>query len=551
MKKNFYYIKVPWLNIRIPWFNFCPTVSGLITWGTDLEPSHPPIENLQILAERIVRDQVVETRCFNVTEHIEHIHITPELPPITRRWMDYKTDCLTSGTWRIFPVDSDGCPIYLGEPSLYYFESSFARPDKNNANFAITHLLSQWLDSHQAVKESIQWLVPGRSWLGYDEWCDEWKCELMKSMVVQHEGYSLVGSEPLAENQGEHHDFDQARALHFSGIAQTLLTEILGRVPWSLEELSIREHEVLFEPFYDKSVYKCLPEGFRVSSEQLPEDCESIGMIRPRTSPTLRLQAAPGPLAWKFLLSNHLIGETRLETIINLLKWGRHHLRHFISLPPGITSDYEFYWGYSSDPLAIQIMKGTNPTLPTSLEVEDIYPYANWTQGCTTTTYLLKQILSIVHIPISIALPRGHHAPHFIHEELYLAHADDIYAMEVETDYPAEELFISSEQYGNWFENEEEVPSVSVRQKQLMVEHLGLSLLISYCRDERLGRSHAEGKVYERVSEAYSLEELEAMDLWARMDDKINDLGGCERLEEIYAEQTEDFWKIEPSPMLS
>jgi hypothetical protein len=125
------------------------------------------------------------------------------------------------------------------------------------------------------------------------------------------------------------------------------------------------------------------------------------------------------------------------------------------------------------------------------------------------------------------------------------------YDAAVETDYPAEELFVSPAQYGLWFETEgTALKSVSIKQRQLLVEHLGLNLLRRHCSDESAGRSHADSRVLENSSEAYSLEELEDMLLWDRMDEAIKGIGGCNAVEKAWTERHEHFWNIERSPLL-
>lgn len=57
--------------------------------------------------------------------------------------------------------------------------------------------------------------------------------------------------------------------------------------------------------------------------------------------------------------------------------------------------------------------------------------------------------------------------------------------------------------------------------------HLPNDVLKLYCADMLAGRSHINGWVYQTFNTYYSVAELEAKQLWQRMDTKIASLGGC------------------------
>jgi hypothetical protein len=54
-------------------------------------------------------------------------------------------------------------------------------------------------------------------------------------------------------------------------------------------------------------------------------------------------------------------------------------------------------------------------------------------------------------------------------------------------------------------------------------------MLRDYCNDQAAGKSHAEGTVAANLS-AFTITELDAFDLWSRMDMQIASYGGCAQL---------------------
>ena len=70
--------------------------------------------------------------------------------------------------------------------------------------------------------------------------------------------------------------------------------------------------------------------------------------------------------------------------------------------------------------------------------------------------------------------------------------------------------------------------NIGRRPIELSVKHLTTRVLLNRCQDITQGiTSHAASRVYRDVSRIYSLAELEAMDLWTKIDAKILALGGC------------------------
>jgi hypothetical protein len=148
------------------------------------------------------------------------------------------------------------------------------------------------------------------------------------------------------------------------------------------------------------------------------------------------------------------------------------------------------------------------------------------------------QLLRAVNIPVQYTQGAGHATPHFSGEGMYLSHGDDIYAvlMRIRTGgepIPSHELAISQAQSDAWFGPS--VPpldtwnNVGRRVRELAVDYLPDALLNWRCQDIQSGATHAESLVYKSSGLIlnYSVEELDALTLWERLDVKIAKLGGC------------------------
>ena len=69
--------------------------------------------------------------------------------------------------------------------------------------------------------------------------------------------------------------------------------------------------------------------------------------------------------------------------------------------------------------------------------------------------------------------------------------------------------------------------NVGRRPAEIGVEYLADWLLKAYCDDLASNATHADGKVAESLSYSYSLDELEAMQLWDKLAAKAAATGYC------------------------
>jgi hypothetical protein len=116
---------------------------------------------------------------------------------------------------------------------------------------------------------------------------------------------------------------------------------------------------------------------------------------------------------------------------------------------------------------------------------------------------------------------------------MYLSHGDDPYTAlsKATPPFPAVELLIDTHKYDSWFgpglPHEQKKKNIGRRPKELALVYLSNHLLYLHCKDLSDGLSHQDSRVYALFEDHYSLMDLEAIDLWGRMDVKISGFGGC------------------------
>ena len=98
----------------------------------------------------------------------------------------------------------------------------------------------------------------------------------------------------------------------------------------------------------------------------------------------------------------------------------------------------------------------------------------------------------------------------------------------------SELLLINQTKYNEWFIEGDE--TVERRLIELAIEYLPDSLLNNHCEDLNEGRPHEDSHVYKyTLRRVYSVDFLEAQNLWSRMDSKIAAWGGCDVLPDAHS----------------
>jgi len=228
-------------------------------------------------------------------------------------------------------------------------------------------------------------------------------------------------------------------------------------------------------------------------------------------------------------MNNNMVAATTRLTMENLLEWCRANLVHFDG--DNALVNLVDYWQYGGFPPLERILAGT---VRTSVPADGPQ---HWTAGCKCTTGFLRLMLRTANIPVKplrLCETGGKHAaPHFLTEDLYLSHGDDVAGKfhDATPPIPIGELFTSSADFTAWFgpgvPEAKVCENVGRRPVELGLVYLPNNLLRLHCDDLSAGRDHASSRVYMVFKYVYTVAELETANLWGRMDAKIASFGGC------------------------
>ncbi|MCX6604225.1 MAG: hypothetical protein NTV52_11585 [Acidobacteria bacterium] len=284
--------------------------------------------------------------------------------------------------------------------------------------------------------------------------------------------------------------------IYIGHTALTLAAEIHGWVPWSIHN------------FNSLGLSNLLDHGFGATN--LPG-------VFPIQS------ATPGNAitVFKFMKQNNLIGATRSETIDRFLTWCRWNLSHMYG--DYTVAQYYRYWQYWGKPPVSRILAGTfsqDPAIPT--EYQNLQ---HWTQGCYGTTALMIWVFKTINIPVKQASVGYHLAPYFISEGMYLTHGDDPYNGYSRTlPRPIRDLLINETTYQAWFPSNDVVAAdknVGRRVVELNMKYPSDDLAKTHAFDKMMGRTRANGSVFETMGRFYTMAQLDASGFWTRLESVI------------------------------
>ena len=377
-------------------------------------------------------------------------------------------------------------------------------------------LLDKWLAQHPVIADAIIWETATGP-LAYSDWPIERRNQIRKAFPFGYP-FQLEDPPPNMTNLADD-DYpstvlseEHAWALYLNHIAQSLANEFWNALGWSLEDLSAENLTIMLDSrsFFDWST----DEGGYLL------DSGVVGRALP----------APPDEVYEFLSTNDLIAEDRLQTVGRLLNWCRHNLRHFTG--GNSAQNMEYQWQYRGFPPVSRILEGTPNTNPSPGYTDNQFKHR--TVGCHGTNGFLRAVLRVVNIPVVYQRPpnSGHATPGFPSEGMYLSHGDDPYNRLTKSTppYPAVDLLIDQAQYDTWFPLASSDPNKNIgRQvKELALIHLPDYLLHLHCADIAAARPHDQSDVYKTFDRWYTVAELEAMNLWNRLDQKVASFGGCE-----------------------
>jgi hypothetical protein len=373
--------------------------------------------------------------------------------------------------------------------------------------------LDAWLNAHPSIAASIVWEDSGGSH-AWPSWVAGWKAELRQAFNLARIRSSISVAD-VPPNQATLADDQQvttilapadAWAYFKASVAQSLAAEIGGQLLWSLQGYSADQLGQLFD---SRRMFRwnASPVGYRIESTH--------GHIVP----------APPAHSFKFLGTAGLIGNTRLDTLARVVDWCRANLVHFSG---GTTAaNMEDQWQYRGYPPMIRVLDGTVQTSRPEFGV------MHRTAGCWGTTGLLRALLRVINIPVKLVTNAGHAQPWFMADSRYLSHGDDPYnaLTKATPPIPAGEILIDQAKFDAWFgagvSNTDKSNNIGRRTRELAIIYLPNYLLHAYCADLAAGKGHADGQVFDIFSRNYTVAQLEAENLWGRMDAKIAGFGGC------------------------
>ena len=398
--------------------------------------------------------------------------------------------------------------------------------------------VAQFLAEHARVADAMEWLGRDSQYRPYVTWPQRMKEKLVLAVIaLVGEGNRLpdVMINLAAGSRGDDdHPLtvvspEDAEDVYVANIAYSLLIDMTGILPWSLDDLSDRELEMLLGSqgfFSEYGSIAGVSEGYMVA-----------GMTAP----------APPEVIRDFLENNDLVRGNRYETIARTVEWTRHHLTHYSCLPS--TSNMENHWDYRGIPPLARMFAGTKRKpwqSPSGCRTGADQSAQRYTWGCHGTAWFFSHVLRAVNIPVEAprtyyAVCAGHAAVSFPSEDVYLSHGDDPYnrftwySPPFPEPFPSSDLLISGSRFREWFNsshsNEENRWNVGRRVRELAVENLPQLLLHWRCLDLADGLPKESGRVYRPGSSGigrdWTVAELEAMGFWERMDAKIAEYGGC------------------------
>ncbi len=373
--------------------------------------------------------------------------------------------------------------------------------------------LDAWLVAHPAIASSIVWQDSGGAH-GWSTWSAAQQTELRQALDLAWIRSSIAVAD-VPPNQATLADDQQVTTILAAGdawayfkasVAQSLAEEIGQQLLWSLQAYSAPQLAVLFDS-REMFLWNASPAGYRIDSTQ--------GSL------------VPGPPArsYAFLGTGNLIGDTRLDTLARVVDWCRANLVDFTG---GATAaNMQDQWQYRGFPPMTRVLDGTVQTSQPGLGV------MHRTAGCWGTTGLLRALLRTINIPAKLVTNAGHAQPWFMADARYLSHGDDPYNQltKATPPIPAAEILIDQAKFDSWFGagvgDTDKSNNIGRRTRELAVAYLPNYLLHAYCSDIANGKGHGNGQVLATLSPNYTVAQLEAQNLWTRMDAKIAGFGGC------------------------
>ncbi len=154
---------------------------------------------------------------------------------------------------------------------------------------------------------------------------------------------------------------------------------------------------------------------------------------------------APPRWVYSWLRDTQLLGQTRKETISNVLEWMRQNMWHFFGA--STFGNCDAVWQYRGYPPLSRIVNGTTDANNPSQGKQ------HYTMGCHGSVGFLNAMLRVLNIPVLPVWVCGHELAYFPTEGLYLDHGDDPYNLNVRSSsQPVSLLLIDEATYATRFD---------------------------------------------------------------------------------------------------
>lgn len=268
---------------------------------------------------------------------------------------------------------------------------------------------------------------------------------------------------------------DLAR-LYVKTVANSLVVEMLGLVPWSLMDMAPSERAALLSA---ASFYRQVDPGGR-GYELTP----SLDVIPP-----------PPLTAVRFLDGLGVPCVDMAQTVGRVLRWC-HRLQHALSEPANPQWDQDL-WGYPGVTPTTRILSGTEWTGGTLGRPPS---WAHWTYGCGTTVAFLQAVLRAVNVPVTRAavidpFNNALHAAAIFGHAGVLTHGDCPYiGLDDLLPYPGESLLLPEGEFRATHPNDVATPrrQIGWSSTKLQVEVGTRALVLEWFRGRRAGKSPDE-----------------------------------------------------------
>jgi hypothetical protein len=399
--------------------------------------------------------------------------------------------------------------------------------DKTSAPLTLTFTrppvpdLDAWLNANTTVRDAIVWEAPGGA-SSFHSWTAQ-NADFLRTTFAGawNTIFPLINDPPpnqitLADTDDPKTGLSEGDAwpLFVSHVAYSLAGEIGGWTGWSITGYSSDQLAILLD---SREMFQW--DG-GANAYVIHEGSSFHGVV----------PASP----WTTLLFLYESGiytcRSRIAVIDAMLNWCRANLMHFAGAFEA--KNMQDQWQYRGCPPVLRMIEGTPfPAGPAG--TSGIH---HRTAGCWGTTGFLRAVLRVLNIPVQHDEHQGHSMPNFLTEGLYLDHADDPYNRLTTATPPfsAHELLIDQATHDAWFgngvSNMQQLANVGRRTREVAVKYLSDELLRNRCADMTSGSSHAASQVAATLALTFSVADLEAQDLWTKLDAKIANLGGCTKV---------------------